>query len=147
MQTVRHSGSLCDARAACVTLGQPVRHTRAACVTLGQPVWHSGSVCDTRATCVTLGQTASHSCRLWKTIPATYLSDELNNLDEDVEGRVPGHNSLRSFGEQGVDDAGEAGVGSRVTLALDADHVHPQQAVKGLCQGKEGENFVYNYLL
>ncbi len=57
----------------------------------------------------------------------TNLRDELYDLDEDVEGRVPGNNPLGSLGEKTVDDALQSAGRRRVALAFYSHHVHPAQ--------------------
>ena len=55
----------------------------------------------------------------------SYLSYELDNLDEDVEWSVAGHNDLRSLRKEAVNDALKSTGGRHVALALDANHVDP----------------------
>lgn len=62
----------------------------------------------------------------------TYLCNKLDDLDKDIEWGISGHNSFGTLREERIDDACQARVSGRVALTLDADHVHPQQPIKGL---------------
>ena len=55
----------------------------------------------------------------------SHLSDELDDLDKDVEGRVSRHDQFGAAWEQTVDDALEAARRRRVALTLDPNHVNP----------------------
>ena len=63
------------------------------------------------------------------------VSDELDDLDKEAERGVAGHNLCRTLGKQGVDDALEPGLCHPVALALDPDHVHPEQPLMGQVYG------------
>lgn len=61
------------------------------------------------------------------TVRCSHLGNKLNDLDEDVERRVFGHDHLGPFGEEAVDDALQPALCGCVALTLYPHHVHPAQ--------------------
>ena len=55
----------------------------------------------------------------------SYLGDELNYLNKNVQWSVARHDHFGAFRKETVDDALQPALSGRVALAFYPDHVHP----------------------